>query len=161
MYEITHRMTHIAADQERILQKLRVAAFDVPGHRQQVLDQRGHQVALGSLIRDRSDFLLYQHEFIPKISSRARYGTELDQREAHVVKQADGPDVGLLVVGGQQLVRPRRFDQTLNRTITVIRVVTYQLPYWLISTVSDRGQIGLPGHEVVDSTIRKRSRHQV
>jgi hypothetical protein len=58
MYEITHRMTHIAADQERILQKLRVAAFDVPGHRQQVLDQRGHQVALGSLIRDRSDFLL-------------------------------------------------------------------------------------------------------
>jgi hypothetical protein len=49
-FVITHRMTHIAADQERILQKLRVAAFDVPGHGQQVLDQGGDQVALGSLI---------------------------------------------------------------------------------------------------------------
>lgn len=97
---IAHRMTHIATNQERILQELRIAAFDVPGHRQQVLDQRRNQVAFGSLIRNRSDFLLHQQEFIAKISLRARYGTEVDEREAHVVKQADGSDVHLLVVGG-------------------------------------------------------------
>jgi hypothetical protein len=93
-------MAHIAADQERILQELRIAAFDVPGHRQQVLDQRGNQVTLGSLIRDRSDLLLYQQEAITKISLRNKCNNEVDELGAHVVEQADGPDVGLLVVGG-------------------------------------------------------------
>jgi hypothetical protein len=37
---------------------------------------------------------------IAKISLSVRYGTEVDGWAAHVVEQADGPDVGLLVVGG-------------------------------------------------------------
>lgn len=51
-------MAHIATDQERILQELRVTAFHKLRHGQQVLDKRGNQVALGTLIRYGSDFLL-------------------------------------------------------------------------------------------------------
>ena len=51
-------MTHIAANQERILEELSVAALDKLGHRQQVLDERGDEIALGSLIRDGTDLFL-------------------------------------------------------------------------------------------------------